>query len=78
MFNKDYILSLMPKLNQEEKKINKQWNCIQKEIISRAKRGYNTYYCYYWEYEEKIWKLLRENDFQVYVDWISNKVEVRW
>ena len=71
-FNREYICSLMPQISKEEKQINKQWKKIQNEIISRAKRGYNTYCCYYWHYEEKIWKLLRENGFQVYVDWMSN------
>lgn len=78
MFNKDYILSLMPKVSQEEKRFNKQWNRIQKEITSRAKRGFHTYNCWYGHYDDEIYKLLEENNFTVYKDWHSGIVEIRW
>ena len=78
MFNKDYVLSLMPKSSQEEKRFNKQWNYIQKEIISRAKRGFHTYNCWYARYDDKIYKLLKENNFIVYQDWQSGYIEIRW
>lgn len=77
-FNREYICSLMPQISKEEKRINKQWKEIQNEIISRAKHGYNTYSCWYGHYEEIIWKLLKENSFQVYIDWTSGWVEIRW
>lgn len=78
-FNRDYVLSLMPnKLSKEEQIINKQWDKIQKEIIRRAKNNYHTYYCYYWDYDDKILELLKINNFKVYIDYFSGHLEIEW
>ena len=78
-FNREYVCSIMPdSLLKEEQQITKQWKKIQKEIIWRAKRGFHTYNCWYGHYDDKIYDLLKQNNFQVNTDWASGQVEVRW
>lgn len=79
MINAEEIQKLMPKgLSREEKYLERQMKKMERHIIRRAKRNFSNYLCYIWDYPDKVYQCLREQNFNVEYDRKEGIITISW
>jgi len=79
MINIEEVQNLMPKgPSREEKYLERQMKKIERHIIWRAKHNFSNYLCYIYDYPDKVYQCLIEQNFNVECDKFNGVVEISW